>query len=140
MSDANQILTNLTSDPLATNFQQICEEIDNLCAFDGLAAILLLRIDGIVVESKWPDEITDDLLPLAHWVKDVIAKVSKELQENTPHVSYDRPPYVVSFFKTGRAGILCGIFYEGANTTLLNIELNRAAEIFQELLEDPQNK
>lgn len=139
MSDANIILTHLTSDPLAASFRQIHEEIDNLCAFEGVAAVLLLRIDGLVIESKWPDEITDNLLPLAHWIKEVITKVSEELQEHTPHVSYDRPPYTVSFFKTGQAGILCGIFDETAPATLLNIELNRTAEVFERLLEEIDN-
>jgi predicted regulator of Ras-like GTPase activity (Roadblock/LC7/MglB family) len=132
----NTILTDLTSDPLAISFRRINEEIDNLMAFEGVEAVLLLRIDGLVIESKWPDEITDNLLPLAHWIKKVIAKVSEELQEHTPYVSYDRPPYTVSFFKTGQAGILCGVFDENAPATLLNIELNRTAEVFQKLLEE----
>ena len=127
----------MDADPLAESFQQICEELENLIAFEGVAAVLLLRIDGLVLQSIWPDEVTSELLPLAHWIRQIIAKVSEELQEHTPHVRYDRPPYTISFFKSGNAGILCGVFYEGANTTLLNIELNRTAEIFQGILEGP---
>ncbi len=116
-------------------YHEIKDHLLNLTAFVGFEAVLLLRIDGLVIQSLWPDKTNEDLLPLAHWVRRVISKVSKELEEHTPHISYDRPPYIISFFKVGLAGILCGVFLEGANTTLLRIEQNRVAELLQDIFE-----
>ncbi|MHA2500914.1 MAG: hypothetical protein ACXAEL_15195 [Candidatus Hodarchaeales archaeon] len=142
MSDASSILQALIADGTThdSSFHEIQDGLENLFAFEGVAAVLLLRIDGLVIQSLWPGEITDDLLPLAHWIRQVIAKVSEELQEHTPHVRYDRPPYTVSFFKVGQAGILCGVFYEGANPMLLNIEMSRAAAAFGATLHDEVNE
>ncbi|MHA2369089.1 MAG: hypothetical protein ACXADX_09720 [Candidatus Hodarchaeales archaeon] len=142
MSDASSILQSLIADGTThdSGFHEIQDGLENLFAFEGLAAVLLLRIDGLVIQSLWPSEITDDLLPLAHWIRQVIAKVSEELQQHTPHVKYDRPPYIVSFFKVGLAGILCGVYYEGANPMLLNIEMSRTAAAFSTILHDEVNK
>jgi predicted regulator of Ras-like GTPase activity (Roadblock/LC7/MglB family) len=111
----------------------IGEEIEHLAKFDDVKAVLLFRVDGRVLESQYKEEISETVLIVVSWVRNIISKTTEELQRGSRSVKYDKEinPKVtipVYFYLAGRSSILVTLLNSKANSGLMEIEMSRTAK------------
>ena len=107
-------------------------EIQHLFDFQDVTAVILFRLDGRVLASKYNLRISNSLLPVIKWINSIISKTKDELKRGAKSIKYHKQldninAIPVYFYKTGNSSILVSILKETANTGLLEIEMSRTA-------------
>ena len=105
----------------------IRDELENLYSFETINAVLLFRIDGLLLESFISIAKNYDLLNTINWIKTIISKVGSELKSNLYRIAYSRSKDHVYFYKVGSAAILVCVLDKFANLGLLAMEMDRIA-------------
>jgi predicted regulator of Ras-like GTPase activity (Roadblock/LC7/MglB family) len=105
----------------------IQDELENLFSFETIHAVMLFRIDGVLLESCIDFSKDTNLLSTLTWIKAIISKVGTELKSNLYRIAYSRHHEHVYFYKAGTATILVCILSKFANLGLLAIEMDRIA-------------
>jgi predicted regulator of Ras-like GTPase activity (Roadblock/LC7/MglB family) len=105
----------------------IQDELENLFSFETIHAVMLFRIDGVLLESCIDFSKGTNLLSTLTWIKTIISKVGTELKSNLYRIAYSRHNEHVYFYKAGTATILVCILSKFANLGLLAIEMDRIA-------------
>lgn len=118
---------------LSTVIASIDKELEYLIKFDDVRAVILFRLDGQVLESRYSKEISEDLLLVISWVKNIISKTMEELQRGSRSVKYDkeinlRTRIPVYFYCAGNSSILVTLLNSKANTGLMEIEMSRTSK------------
>ena len=68
----------------------INQELEHLTKFVDVHAVMLFRLDGKVLESRYETENSQDLLIVTSWVKNIIMKTMEELKRGSKSVKYDK--------------------------------------------------
>jgi predicted regulator of Ras-like GTPase activity (Roadblock/LC7/MglB family) len=113
----------------------ITDELKNLHSFNSIRAVLLFRIDGVIIDSIIDSNDNFNLLNSIKWVKTVIAKVGRELRTALYRIAYSRENEHIYFYKVGSAAILTCILDKFANIGLLSIEMDRIANILEKIID-----
>ncbi|UCE14191.1 MAG: hypothetical protein JSV04_03190, partial [Candidatus Heimdallarchaeota archaeon] len=84
-------------------------------------------------ESRYSKEVSEDLLLVISWVKNIISKTMEELQSGSRSVKYDkeinlRVRIPVYFYCAGNSSILVTLLNSKANTGLMEIEMSRTSK------------
>ncbi len=111
----------------------IDKEISYLAEFADVQAVILFRLDGQVLESHYRNEVSQNLLVVIRWVRNIISKTTEELQRGSKSVKYDKEinskvRIPVYFYCTGNSSILVTLLNSKANTGLMEIEMSRTAK------------
>ncbi|MFX1515008.1 MAG: hypothetical protein ACFFC6_01780 [Promethearchaeota archaeon] len=122
-----------TFSTLSTVIASIGEELRHLAEFDDVQAVLLFRVDGRVLESLYQEELSETVLIVVGWVRNIISKTTEELQRGSRSVKYDKEinPKLripVYFYLAGRSSILVTLLDSKANSGLMEIEMSRTAK------------
>ena len=122
-----------TVSTLSTVIASIGEELGHLAEFDDVQAVLLFRVDGRVLESLYQEEVSETVLIVVSWVRNIISKTTEELQRGSRSVKYDkeinpRLRIPVYFDLVGRSSILVTLLDSKANSGLMEIEMSRTAK------------
>ncbi len=110
----------------------IDKELTHLADFNDVQAAILFRLDGQVLEARYCNEASQDLLNVISWVKNIITKTMEELQRGSRSVKYDKvinekESTPVFFYCAGRTSIVVTVLTSVANTGLMEIEMSRSA-------------
>jgi predicted regulator of Ras-like GTPase activity (Roadblock/LC7/MglB family) len=122
--NSNVITNNKSTSNLIYSIQ---DELENLFSFETINAVLLFRIDGILLESCIDISKNFELLSTLDWIKTIISKVGSDLKSNLYRIAYSRSNEHVYFYKVGSAAILACVLNKFANLGLLAIEMDRIA-------------
>jgi predicted regulator of Ras-like GTPase activity (Roadblock/LC7/MglB family) len=126
------ISSDLSLDDLSMAISSIGKEIDHLNKFRDVHAVILFRLDGQVLESRYSQESSRSLLIVSNWVKNIISKTMVELQRGSRSVKYDKEisnveNIPVYFYRAGNSSILVTFLDSRANTGFMEIEMSRTA-------------
>ncbi len=126
------INSDLSSDNLSTAISSIRNELDHLNKFRDIYVVILFRLDGQVLESRYTNEVSRSLLIVTSWVKNIISKTMIELQRGSKSVKYDKEinkkeTIPVYFYRAGYSSILVTFLDSRANTGFMEIEMSRTA-------------
>ncbi|MFX0181496.1 MAG: hypothetical protein ACFE95_00340 [Candidatus Hodarchaeota archaeon] len=118
----------------------IGKELEYLAEFNDVHAVILFRLDGRVLESRYCNEGSNDLLAVISWVKDIISKTMEELQRGSKSVKYDKEikPKVtipVYFYRAGYSSILVTLLDSKANSGLMEIEMSRTSKRLGQIID-----
>jgi len=119
-----------------SDFKEVKRLIANLATLEGIYGVILFRIDALLLHLNISTKLDQKLLKLIVWLKNIILKVSKELQESIEGISYTKEEFSVYFYKVGNAGILSIIVDSYANKGLLSIEMDKHALMIEDHLLD----
>jgi predicted regulator of Ras-like GTPase activity (Roadblock/LC7/MglB family) len=127
------ISSDLSTIDLSTAVTSIEKEIIHLNTFRDVQAVILFRLDGRVLESKYSQVASNNLLIIICWVKNIISKTMVELQRGSKSVKYDREistgeSIPVYFYRAGNSSILVTFLGPLANTGFMEIEMSRTAK------------
>lgn len=120
--------------PASSKLFDIFDDMENLVSYEEIRGAILYRIDGLLVKSIISGKPSYSLLSLTSWIKNTIARVSKQLDKEVSKVSYTKSPFHIFFYRAGTTGIVACILDENSNTGLLQIEIDRVAQIAGEVL------
>ena len=121
-----------SSSNLSSVMRSINKELLYLAEFPDVKAVILFRIDGQVLESRYCEGISQFLLIVISWVKNIISKTMEELQRGSKSVKYVKRinkslSIPVYFYRAGNTSIIVTILDSRANTGLMEIEMSRSA-------------
>lgn len=116
------------------SFKQAELLINDLAYLEGIYSVMLFRIDALLIHLKISTDFTQELIEIIIWLKNIIEKVSVELQEDIEGISYAKENFSVYFYKVGNAGILSVIVDSYANKGLLSIEMDKVASLLKDLI------
>lgn len=103
------------------------KELDYLIKFDDIFALILYRIDGLLITAHYSEKPSYQLLSLASWITKIISKISQELNVGVESVKYSKQGVPVFFYRAGQTAILAAILNPYSNYGLLQMELNKTA-------------
>ncbi len=123
----------LPSEGYSALISLIVEELDYLVNFEDVHAVILFRLDGKVLESRYETGTSQDLLIVTSWVKNIISKTTEELRRGSRSVKYEKEISIkktitVYFYRAGNSSILVTFLRARANTGLMEIEMNRTSK------------
>ena len=126
------INSDLSLKNLSTAISSIEKELDHLNKFRDVQAVILFRLDGKVLESKYSQESSRSILIVIIWVKNIISKTMVELQRGSKSVKYDKEikngeSIPVYFYRAGNSSILVTFLGSLANTGFMEIEMSRTS-------------
>ncbi|MFX0085481.1 MAG: hypothetical protein ACFFAU_07385 [Candidatus Hodarchaeota archaeon] len=126
------IRLDLSSNGLSKAISSIRNELDHLNKFRDVHVVILFRLDGQVLESRYTKESSRSLLIVTSWVKNIISKTMIELQRGSRSVKYDKKinkgkTIPVYFYRAGYSSILVTFLDSRANTGFMEIEMSRTA-------------
>jgi predicted regulator of Ras-like GTPase activity (Roadblock/LC7/MglB family) len=121
------------SKDLTSVITSISNELEHLARFVDVHAVMLFRLDGKVLESRYETENSQDLLIVTSWVKNIILKTMEELKRGSRSVKYDKEispgkNIPVYFYRAGNSGILVTFLTSRANLGLMEIEMSRSSK------------
>ena len=116
------------------SFKQMELLINDLAYLEGIYGAMLFRMDALLIHLKISVDFTQELIEVIIWLKNIIEKVSIELQEDIEGISYAKENFSVYFYKVGNAGILSVIVDSYANKGLLSIEMDKVATLVKDLI------
>ena len=130
-----------SSSHLSAVVASIGKEIEHLAKFDDAKAVLLFRMDGWVLESQYKEEVSETVLIVVSWVRNIISKTTEELQRGSRSVKYDKEinpkmTIPVYFYLAGRSSILVTLLDSKANSGLMEIEMSRTAKRLGWIIDD----
>lgn len=128
----SQTIDTFSTIDLSSVISSIDKELAHLAEFNDVQAVILFRLDGQVLEARYCNKASQDLLNVISWVKNIITKTMEELQRGSRSVKYDKvinekESIPVFFYCAGRTSIVVTILTPVANTGLMEIEMSRSA-------------
>jgi len=115
--------------------QGISSELEDLIFLEDVEASILFRIDGNVVESRFNESYSQELLRTVKWCKENVEKVSLEMRSNNLNkVTYELNDFCVLFFVVNSVTILTTLANQNVNLSLLSIEAKRKSQIIASYL------
>ena len=108
------------------------DEIEHLFDFQDVFTVILFRLDGKVLASKYNPQLSSSVLPVIKWINSIISKTKVELKRGAKSIKYhkqlnNKSAIPVYFYKAGNSSIIVSILKETANTGLMEIEMSRTA-------------
>ncbi len=118
---------------ISSAIHSIEKEFEHLNEFIDVHAIILFRLDGQVLKSRYSDRGSPKLITAISWVKNIISKTMEELKRGSKSVKYDkeispRKSMPVYFYRVGTSSFLVTFLDSKANTGLMEIEMSRTAK------------
>lgn len=109
------------------------KELEHLDEFVDVHAIILFRLDGQVLKSRYSDRGSPKLITVISWVKNIISKTMEELKRGSKSVKYDKEinpgkSMPVYFYRVGNSSFLVTFLDSKTNTGLMEIEMSRTAK------------
>ena len=129
------------SKDLTSIVASIRQELEHLTKFVDVHAVMLFRLDGKVLESRYETENSQDLLIVTSWVKNIIMKTMEELKRGSKSVKYDKEissgkTIPVYFYRAGNSSILVTFLTSRANLGLMEIEMSRASKRLGQIIDN----
>lgn len=111
--------------------------MDDLYSLEDVITVLLVRTDGVVLQSNIPSVYPDpELIKSLEWVVSAVPSVVMEMQKkNLRKVIYDLESSMIVFYSCSPQILLIALLEPTANLGLLLIELSRTARVIGEALE-----
>lgn len=128
------------SKDLTSLITSISQELEHLTKFVDVHAVMLFRLDGKVLESRYETENSQDLLIVTSWVKNIILKTMEELKRGSRSVKYDKQispgkTIPVYFYRAGNSSILVTFLTSRANLGLMEIEMSRTSKRLGQIID-----